>query len=101
LLVAAAATLWSTRAVRISVTAALNHAEMHRRDYQRARSLLPHTHWLHVDMGPQCMPDGKTENVGGGHTGSNEIASRAPASEAGPNFFLPGFASRVRASTTV
>jgi hypothetical protein len=43
--------------------------------------------------GPQCMPDGKIENVGGSHTWSNEIASRAPASEAGPNF-LPGFASR-------
>jgi hypothetical protein len=43
--------------------------------------------------GPQCMPDGTIENVGGATPGQTKSASRAPASEAGPNL-LPGFASR-------
>jgi hypothetical protein len=58
---------------------------MHRRDYQRVYCRAPIGCML--TWGPQCMPEGKIENVGGGHTRSNEIASRAPASEAGPNFF--------------
>jgi hypothetical protein len=45
---------------------------MHRRDYQRARSLLPRADWLHVGMGPTVHAGWYDRKCWWGHTWSNE-----------------------------